>query len=109
MYWIYLALAITAEVIATSVLKSTDGFTRLIPSAIVVAGYMFAFYFLSLTLRTLPVSIAYALWSGFGVILIAIVGWLVYKQSLDLAGIIGISFIIVGVIILNLFSKTIPH
>jgi len=109
MHWIYLALAITAEVIATSVLKSTDGFTRLIPSAIVVAGYMFAFYFLSLTLRTLPVSIAYALWSGFGVILIAIVGWLVYKQSLDLAGIIGISFIIVGVIILNLFSKTIPH
>jgi len=109
MHWIYLTIAIFAEVIATSALKSTDGFTRLFPSIIVIIGYLFAFYFLSLTLRTLPISIAYAIWSGLGVILIAMVGWFFYKQSLDLAGMVGVGFIIAGVVILNLFSKTIPH
>jgi small multidrug resistance pump len=109
MNWLYLLIAITAEVIATSTLKATEGFTRIIPSIMVVMSYGVAFYFLSLTLRTIPIGIAYALWSGIGIILIALMGWLIYKQTLDIAGIIGIGFILVGVVILNLFSKSIPH
>ena len=108
MNWLYLLIAITAEVIATSTLKATEGFTRIIPSIMVVMSYGVAFYFLSLTLRTIPIGIAYALWSGIGIILIALMGWLIYKQTLDIAGIIGIGFILVGVVILNLFSKSIP-
>jgi len=109
MNWVYLFIAILAEVAATSLLKISENFTRLIPSCAVIIGYGIAFYFLSLTLRTIPVGIAYALWSGIGIILIALVGWIVYKQNIDLAGIIGMALIITGVIVLNLFSKTIPH
>ena len=109
MQWIYLAIAIVSEVIATSALKAAEGFTRLAPSVLVVVGYASAFYFLSLTLRTIPLGIAYAIWAGVGVALVAVVGWLVYRQSLDLAAIIGISLIVAGVIVLNVFSKTVEH
>jgi small multidrug resistance pump len=107
MQWIYLAIAIVSEVIATSALKSVEGFTRLVPSMIVVVGYASAFYFLSLTLRTIPLGVAYALWSGVGVVLVALVGWVVYHQSLDAAAFIGIALIIAGVVVLNLFSKAV--
>ena len=109
MQWIYLAIAIVSEVVATSALKSAEGFTRLVPSVLVVVGYALAFYFLSLTLRTIPLGIAYASWAGVGVALVALVGWVVYHQALDIAALIGIALIVSGVIVLNLFSKTVVH
>ncbi|AMO99078.1 small Multidrug Resistance family protein [Collimonas arenae] len=109
MHWIYLLIAIVAEVIATSALKASAEFTRLVPSIVVVSGYLIAFYFLSLTLRTLPVAIVYAMWSGIGIALIALVGWLVLKQSLDTAALIGIGLIVSGVLVMNIFSKSVPH
>lgn len=107
--WLYLAAAITAEIIATSLLKSSEGFTRLWPSLIVVAGYCCAFFFLSLTLRTIPVGVAYAIWSGVGIVLVTLIAWLVLGQKIDLPGLAGIGLIISGVIVLNLFSKTSGH
>jgi small multidrug resistance pump len=109
MNWLYLMVAIIAEVIATSALKATAGFTRLIPSLLVIVGYGTAFYFLSLTLRSIPLGIAYALWSGIGIVLVSIVGWLLYRQHLDLPAIIGIALIISGVLVINLFSKSAGH
>ena len=109
MQWIYLAIAILSEVVATSALKAAEGFTRLVPSLLVVVGYALAFYFLSLTLRTIPLGVAYAIWAGAGVALVALVGWVVYHQSLDIAALIGIALIVSGVIVLNLFSKTVVH
>jgi small multidrug resistance pump len=106
MDWHYLAVAIFSEVLATSALKATNGFTRLIPSAIVVIGYGSAFYFLSLTLRTIPVGVAYTVWSGVGVVLISLLCWILYGQKLDFAAILGIGFVAVGVVILNVFSKS---
>ena len=108
-YWLYLSIAILAEVLATSTLKSSKEFTVLYPSIIVVLSYIIAFYFLSLTLRVIPIGIAYAIWAGVGVLLITLVGWLFYKQTLDFAGILGVFLITLGVIVINLFSKTIPH
>lgn len=105
MTYVYLLCAIVAEVIATSALKAANGFTNAVPSIIVVIGYAAAFYFLSLTLRTLPVGIAYAIWSGLGIVLISIVGWVVYRQALDLPALIGMGLIIAGVIVINAFSK----
>ncbi|WP_332717720.1 DMT family transporter [Pelagibacterium mangrovi] len=105
MTYLFLLCAIVAEVIATSALKATNGFTNAVPSIIVVVGYAAAFYFLSLTLRTLPVGIAYAIWSGLGIVLISIVGWVVYKQALDLPAVIGMGLIIAGVIVINAFSR----
>ena len=107
--YMYLAIAIVGEVIATSALKSSAGFSKLLPSVLVIAGYGTAFYFLSLTLRTMPIGIVYALWSGVGVALISVIGWLVFKQSLDLAAIVGITLIVIGVVILNVFSKVSVH
>ena len=107
--YIYLAIAIIGEVIATSALKSSAGFSKLLPSMLVVAGYGTAFYFLSLTLRTMPIGVVYALWSGAGVALISVIGWLVFKQPLDLPAIIGITLIVLGVVILNVFSKVSAH
>ncbi|MBP6367528.1 MAG: QacE family quaternary ammonium compound efflux SMR transporter [Nitrosomonas sp.] len=107
--WILLFIAIVSEVIATSCLKATEGFTRLWPSLIVVVGYLLAFYFLSLTLRTIPVGIAYAIWSGVGIVLIALSGWLFLEQALDLPAIIGLSLIVAGVMAITLFSQTISH
>lgn len=109
MNWIYLTIAILCEVLATSALKSSDGFTRLLPSLLVVTGYGVAFYFLSLTLRSIPVGIAYAVWSGVGIVLVSLLGWLFYDQKLNFAAMLGIFFIIVGVVILNLFSSSTNH
>lgn len=99
-----LALAITAEIIATSALKMSNGFSRLIPSIVVVVGYGATFFFLSLTLRSIPIGVAYAIWSGVGIAVITLIGWLFFKQSLDLAAVLGIGLIITGVLILNFFS-----
>lgn len=105
MTYVFLFCAIVAEVIATSALKATNGFSNLVPSLIVIVGYAAAFYFLSLTLRTLPVGIAYAIWSGLGIVLISIVGWIVYKQALDLPAMLGMALIIAGVVVINSFSR----
>lgn len=107
--YLTLAIAIVAEVIATSALKSSNGFSRLLPSVIVVVGYAVAFYCLSLTLKTLPVGIAYAIWSGVGIVLISAYAWLAYGQKLDAPAIIGIALIMVGVLVINLWSKAAPH
>lgn len=109
MHWLYLAIAIVSEVAATSALKAAEGFTRWGPSLLVVIGYASAFYFLSLTLRSIPLGVTYAIWSGVGVALVSIVGWVMYHQSLDIAAFIGIAFIVAGVVILSLFSKAVPH
>ena len=103
--WIFLILAIVSEVIATSFLKSTEGFTKLWPSIIVLVGYCAAFYFLSLTLDTIPIGVVYAIWSGVGIAAIAIVSVFVFDQKIDLAGFIGMGLIIAGVIVLRLFSE----
>ena len=108
-HWLYLGVAIVSEVIATSALKAAEGFTRPLPSLVVAVGYGIAFYCLSVVLRTLPVGVTYAIWSGVGVALVALVGWLVYGQSLDLAAILGLALIVAGVLVLNLFSKTVAH
>ena len=102
MQWMYLAIAIVCEVIATSALKASEGFTRLVPSVVVVLGYVVAFYCLSLTLRSIPVGIVYAIWSGVGIVLISLVGWLMFGQTLSWAAMLGMAFITVGVMILNL-------
>ncbi|TBW56405.1 QacE family quaternary ammonium compound efflux SMR transporter [Marinobacter halodurans] len=107
--WLILGAAICFEVIATSALKASEGFSKFWPSLLVVVGYALAFYFLALTLRTIPVGIAYAVWAGVGVALITLIGWLVFNQTLDLAAVIGILFIVTGVLILNIFSKVTPH
>jgi small multidrug resistance pump len=104
MHWLYLSIAILAEVIATSFLKAAEGFTRLIPSLIVVFGYGTAFYFLSLTLRTMQVGTAYAIWAGVGTVIISIVAWFFYNQKLDAPSILGISLIISGVVIIKFLS-----
>lgn len=107
--WVFLSLAIVCEVIATSSLKASAGFTRFWPSVIVAAGYMSAFYFLSLTLKTVPVGVAYAIWSGAGVALISLIAWVFLGQRLDLPAMIGIALIVAGVVVLNLSSGTVPH
>lgn len=109
MNWLYLILAIVAEVAGTSFLKTSEGFTKLWPSLAVVVGYGAAFFFLSLTLRTIPVGVAYAIWSGLGIVLITAVGWLAFDQKLDAAGLAGITLIAAGVIVLNVFSKAGVH
>ncbi len=109
MVYLYLALAIIAEVIATSALKASEQFTRLFPTLIVVTGYVVAFYVLTLVLKTMPVGIAYAIWSGLGIVLVTLVSVVLYRQVPDLPAIIGMGFIILGVIVINVFSKTIGH
>jgi small multidrug resistance pump len=109
MTYLYLAIAIVAEVMATSALKASDGFTRLGPSLFVVMGYAVAFYFLSLTLRIMPVGVAYAIWCGVGIVLVALIGWLVLGQKLDGPALGGMALIIAGVAVINLFSKSTGH
>lgn len=106
MSWLYLSIAIFAEIIATSALKSAEGFTRLWPTLITLTGYAIAFYCLSISLKDIPVGIAYAVWSGTGIVAISIIGLIFFKQQLDLAAFIGIGLIIAGVVILNVFSKS---
>ena len=109
MAYFYLAIAIVAEVAATSALKASEEFTRPIPSLIVIVGYGVAFYLLTLVLRTIPVGITYAMWAGLGIVFVALVGAVLYKRIPDLPAIIGMSFIVIGVIFINLFSKTTGH
>ncbi len=107
--YLFLGIAIIAEVIATSALRAAEGFTVLLPSAIAVVGYVVAFYFLSLTLKTMPVGVAYALWSGIGILLVSLVALVLYKQVLDLPAMLGMGLILAGVVVINLFSKTTGH
>lgn len=108
-HWLYLAIAIVAEVVGTSFLRASEGFTKLVPSVMVVIGYGLAFFFLSLTLKDIPVGIAYAVWSGAGVTLIAAIGWIFFGQKLDAPAILGMGLIVAGVIVLNVFSKSSAH
>lgn len=109
MQYLYLAGAILAEVIATSFMKASNGFTVLAPSLVTIVGYGIAFYLLSLTLRTMPTGIAYAIWSGVGIVLIAAIAWLFQGQKLDAAAIAGMGLIVAGVVVLNVFSRAVAH
>lgn len=109
MHWIYLAIAIVAEVIATTALKAAAGFTRPLPSLVVVIGYAIAFFCLSLTLRSVPIGIAYAIWSGVGIVLVSVAAWLLFGQRLDLPALLGIALIMAGVLVINLWSKSVTH
>jgi small multidrug resistance pump len=104
MSYLYLAIAIVAEVIGTSALKAAEGFTRPGPSLVVIVGYGAAFYFLSLALKTIPVGIAYTIWSGVGVALITLIGWVVFRQRLDAPALAGLALIVAGVAVIQVFS-----
>jgi len=106
MYWILLGIAIVTEVLGTSALKSAEGFTRLLPSVIVIVSYSISFYLLSLCLRSIPVGVVYAVWSGVGIVLLALIGAFFFRQTLDTPAIIGVSLILAGVLVINLFSHT---
>ena len=105
--WLLLSIAILAEVFGTSFLKASEGLTRLWPSIAVVAGYLVSFYFLALSLKVIPVGIAYAIWAGVGIALIACIGWMVFGQKLDAAAMVGIAMILGGVVVLNIFSSSV--
>ena len=106
MAYLYLGIAILAEVAGTSALKASEGFSRPGPAVLAVVGYAIALYFLSLTMRTIPTGIIYAIWSGLGIVLISAVGWVWFKQTLDAPAIIGLGLIVLGVIVVNAFSKS---
>ena len=107
--YLFLFMAIVAEIIATSTLKASEQFTRLWPSVVVTIGYAVSFYCLSQALRVLPVGIAYAIWSAAGIVLVSLVAFLVYRQHLDMPAVLGMGLIIAGVVVINLFSKSVPH
>ena len=107
MAYLYLIIALIAEIVATTIMKDTNGFTVLCPSVFTILGYVVAFYMLSLCIQTIPTGIIYALWSGFGIIGIAVLGWIVHKQTLDLPAIAGIVLILLGVLVIKIFSKSI--
>ncbi len=109
MPYIFLAIAIIAEVTATSALKACEGFTKLIPSVLVIVGYGTAFYCLTIVLQTIPIGITYAVWAGLGIILVAIVGMIYYKQVPDIPAIVGMGLIISGVVVIYVFSKMLSH
>ena len=109
MAYVYLAVAILAEVIGTYCLKLSDGFSRPVPGAITVVGYGLAFYFLALTLKTVPTGIAYAIWSGVGIVLITVASWLFQGQRLDLAALAGMALIVAGVAVIYLLSPSAGH
>lgn len=105
--YFHLGIAILTEIVATSALKASNGFTRLLPAVIAVVGYSISFYFLSLALRAIPLGIAYALWSGVGIVLLAAIGWFWYRQSLDIPALAGLSLIIAGILVIKLFSRSV--
>ncbi|WP_261284730.1 SMR family transporter [Serratia proteamaculans] len=107
--FMYLTMAIVAEVIATTMLKASEGFTRLWPSLVVVVGYAVAFWGLSMVVKTMPLGIVYAIWSGMGIVLVSIAAVFVYQQKLDLPAVLGMGLIIAGVLVINLLSKTAAH
>ena len=107
--YLYLAAAIVSEVIGTSALKASNEFTRPVPTMIMLAAFLSAFYFLTLTLRTIPVGVAYAIWSGVGIVMISIIARVLFGQKLDPPAIIGMALIVVGVLVINLFSKSTAH
>ena len=107
MSYFYLALAIVAEVAGTSLLKATEEFTKLVPTTFLIIFYAMSFWLMTLALRDLPLGVVYAVWSGLGIVLVAIIGALVYKEMPDLGSIIGMALIISGVVVMHLFSKTI--
>ncbi|WHL25150.1 MAG: multidrug efflux SMR transporter [Candidatus Blochmannia vicinus] len=109
MDYLYLFVAILSEVVATASLKASEGFSKLYPSIVVVIGYLLSFILLSLVLQTIPMGIAYSCWAGLGIIFITVVGYLFYDQKLDGLAIIGITFIIIGVVLINVFSRTVKH
>ena len=109
MDWIYLAIAIMGELVGTSAMKASEHFTRLWPAVLVVVGYLVASVFLSFSLRSIPVGIAYAIWSGVGIVTVSIVGWLVYDQHLDTPALVGLALILAGVVIINVFSQSTAH
>ncbi|MET0102686.1 MAG: multidrug efflux SMR transporter [Sedimenticola sp.] len=109
MAYLYLAIAIVAEVGATSALKASEEFTRLVPTVIVIVGYSVAFYLLTLVFRSIPVGVTYAIWSGLGIVLVALISMFLYNQVPDLPAVIGMGLIVAGVIVINTFSKTIGH
>ncbi|WP_431222366.1 SMR family transporter [Serratia sp. L9] len=105
----YLAMAIVAEVVATTMLKASEGFTRLWPSLVVVVGYAIAFWGLSMVVKTMPLGIVYAIWSGMGIVLVSIAAVFIYQQKLDLPAVIGMGLIVAGVLVINLLSKSAVH
>jgi small multidrug resistance pump len=107
--YVALVIAIVSEVIATSALKACEGFSRLGPSVVVVIGYVVSFYCLSITVRTVPLGVSYAVWSGLGSALVVFVSWLVFKQALDLPAVLGVALIVIGCVVLNVFSKVSAH
>lgn len=109
MEWFFLIVAIIAEVIGTTALKESDGFTKLLPSLFVILGYGTAFYFLSLTMKEMNVGIVYAIWSGVGILLITLIGYFRFNQTLDIPAFIGLGLIIAGVVTINLFSSSVTH
>ncbi len=109
MHWLILFIAIAAEVVATSALKASDGFSKLGPSLLVVGGYALAFYCLSLTLKTIPIGMAYAIWSGAGIVLISLVAFLFFQQRLDAPALLGMGLIVAGVLIIQIFSNSQAH
>ena len=109
MAYFYLVLAVMAETVGTSALQASKQFTRPLPSVLVVVGYACAFWFLSLVLRSIPVGVAYAIWSGLGILFIALIGWLVFRQPLDLPAMIGMAMILAGIIVIQMFSGTASH
>ncbi|MEM1431736.1 MAG: SMR family transporter [Pseudomonadota bacterium] len=108
-HYVYLIVAVAFETIGTSALKASDGFTRVWPSLAVVVGYAISFYFLSLTLRAIPVGVAYAMWSALGIFFITLIGWVVFKQRLDAPALIGLALIVAGVAVIQVFSKSAGH
>jgi small multidrug resistance pump len=107
--YLYLTAAIVFEVIGTVALKASDTFTRLVPSVVTVIAYPVCFFFFALSLRTIPVGIAYAVWAGLGIVLIALIGWLWFKQTLDGPALLGLALIIAGIVVVNAFSQSLPH
>ena len=109
MPWLLLILAIAAETVGTTALKASEGFTRLAPSVVVVVAYALSFYLLAQVLKTIPVGIAYALWSGLGIVFITAIGWVAFRQSLDAPALIGMALIVAGIVVMQVFSNSTGH